>query len=124
MKTCKMEGCNLPSWDEGLCRDHFMSRPKPQPEKPKKVYIRKERPCTVEGCERTDYKARGYCKMHYRRWLNHGDPNIVKRKVGGRPKGSVKYEECSICGGIHKARGYCGMHYAQMMRGKLNNADV
>jgi hypothetical protein len=110
-----MEGCNLPSWDEGLCRDHFMSRPKPQPEKPKKVYIRKERPCTVEGCERTDYKSRGYCNMHYRRWLNHGDPTIVLKQGtgGGRPEGSIANKKCKLpdCDSRHFGHGYCRIHY-------------
>jgi len=29
--------------------------------------------CAVEGCDRTDYRARGMCNAHYQRWWNHGD---------------------------------------------------
>ena len=29
--------------------------------------------CVIEGCDRK-HKARGWCKNHYSRWLNHGDP--------------------------------------------------
>lgn len=29
--------------------------------------------CSVEGCEKGAV-TRGYCEMHYRRWLKHGDP--------------------------------------------------
>ena len=28
--------------------------------------------CSVAGCSR-ESKARGYCKMHWKRWRNHGD---------------------------------------------------
>lgn len=43
----------------------------------------KFKPCTVAGCKRNaHYTAngnRGWCRRHYSRWLNHGDP------LGGRP---------------------------------------
>lgn len=35
--------------------------------------------CIVEGCERTDIHGHGYCRNHYARWRNHGDP------LGGGP---------------------------------------
>ena len=30
--------------------------------------------CSVEGCERSDRMAYGWCSMHYQRWARHGDP--------------------------------------------------
>jgi hypothetical protein len=59
--------------------------------------------CTVDGCERP-HKAHGWCKAHYFRWRDHGDP------LGGRPPRSPV---CTVdgCGEPHQARGYCGTHY-------------
>ena len=36
--------------------------------------------CSIEGCGRP-HQARGWCNKHYRRWLNHDDPNKVLRIV-------------------------------------------
>lgn len=33
--------------------------------------------CSIEGCEKTS-DARGWCKMHWKRWKRWGDPSIVK----------------------------------------------
>lgn len=30
-------------------------------------------PCTIEGCAKPA-KKRGWCDMHYNRWIRHGDP--------------------------------------------------
>ena len=30
--------------------------------------------CSVESCDR-DQVVRGWCRMHYQRWRDHGDPN-------------------------------------------------
>jgi len=35
------------------------------------------RPCTIVGCLRP-YRARGYCHLHYRRWMAKGDPGPVE----------------------------------------------
>ena len=32
--------------------------------------------CSVLGCQK-EVRTRGWCHMHYRRWYEHGDPNIV-----------------------------------------------
>ena len=36
--------------------------------------------CGVQGCQRIG-KKRGWCAMHYERWLRHGDPAYRKRLV-------------------------------------------
>jgi hypothetical protein len=36
--------------------------------------------CKVEGCERKRY-CQGFCTMHYRRWLHHGDPLFLVRPL-------------------------------------------
>lgn len=38
--------------------------------------------CKIKECESKCY-VRGWCIMHYQRWLRHGDPNIVLREIHG-----------------------------------------
>lgn len=40
--------------------------------------------CEVEGCERV-VKTRGWCNMHYQRWLRHGSPLAPVKRAPGRP---------------------------------------
>lgn len=65
-------------------------------------------PCAVEGCEKPT-AVRGWCKMHYKRWMRHGDPTFTL--VPGREKPRT----CSIegCNKRYEARGWCPMHYAR-----------
>ena len=37
--------------------------------------------CLVDGCNRTPF-SRGWCQMHYTRWLRHGDPLAEHRSKG------------------------------------------
>ena len=55
--------------------------------------------CSIEGCERK-YKARGYCNLHYRRWLKKNNP------------------PCAIdgCSTPRLARGWCVTHYQRWER--------
>lgn len=32
--------------------------------------------CSVPGCQR-GFHCKGFCKLHYRRWYKHGDPQTV-----------------------------------------------
>lgn len=60
--------------------------------------------CKVQDCKRP-YSAKGYCGLHYRRWLKHGDAGAVDTyRILGRT--------CSIegCDRKHVANGLCGMH--------------
>jgi hypothetical protein len=60
-----------------------------------------DRRCTVEDCQRAVY-ARGWCGMHYKRWLRNGSP--IR---GERPS------TCSVatCERAAKSRGWCHAHY-------------
>lgn len=40
--------------------------------------MRRERTCSVDGCER-DQWARGWCTGHYQRWRRTGDPKATER---------------------------------------------
>ena len=49
--------------------------------------------CSIEGCTEP-LSARGWCRKHYSRWYNHGDPRRV-RKLRGRASQYI----CTECGG-------------------------
>lgn len=72
-------------------------------------------PCGVEGCERRRY-ARGWCEMHYRRVLRHGDP------LHGEDRPTV----CTIdgCDRPVDAHGLCHGHYQRWLRSGDVEADV
>lgn len=61
--------------------------------------------CAVEGCGRKSY-CRGWCTMHYSRWLAHGDPLFVIRQVK---------KPCSVegCDRLAHAHGFCIKHLAR-----------
>lgn len=65
------------------------------------------KPCSIEGCEKP-FAARGWCKMHHKRWSKTGDP---LGKLPGVP--SRREVGCSFdgCGNPHNAKGYCYTHY-------------
>jgi hypothetical protein len=67
---------------------------------------RADRTCQEAACTRTVY-ARGWCGMHYKRWLRTGSP--VR---GERPR------VCSVegCERDAKSRGWCHAHYQQWRR--------
>lgn len=69
--------------------------------------------CAVDECT-SPSKTRGWCEMHYRRWLDHGDPNTVLlvRLKGG--------ETCSVegCGDPVRSRTWCARHYSFWQRTK------
>jgi hypothetical protein len=48
--------------------------------------------CSIEGCGRKHY-GRGWCRMHHRRWVVHGDPLVLLRHVARSPELIASAEE-------------------------------
>lgn len=49
------------------------------------------RVCKVKGCERTDIRARGWCRKHYTRWWRHNNPTFTKHPQYEYPSGYFLY---------------------------------
>lgn len=71
------------------------------------------RVCAVEGCER-EYLAKGYCKLHWRRWHDHGDPHKILRSATTE-MGIAITEGCLVegCEERHYGKGYCKTHWTR-----------
>lgn len=88
--------------------------------------------CTVDGCDRTNIMARGWCSTHYKRWYRHGDPladvnrrapdgaslaerlayvgwDVVQRRAGMTP--------CHEWRGLRDRRGYGRVWDGERVRG-------
>ena len=66
--------------------------------------------CSIQNCNKKGY-ARGYCAMHYSRFMKYGDPLYCKRpNVNRHPP-----EKCTVegCNKPYKARGFCINHLAK-----------
>lgn len=68
--------------------------------------------CSIDGCDKGS-SSRGWCKMHYTRWLRSGDAGEA-----GRRKRVRALECCGVdgCDGSGRRSGYCEMHYARIKR--------
>jgi hypothetical protein len=64
--------------------------------------------CAVPGCNRP-FAMRGYCELHYGRWLTHGDP-LTKHRPGPKPADGCSEEGCDR---PHLAKGRCQAHYSK-----------
>lgn len=74
--------------------------------------------CKVDGCEKRKH-ARGYCSVHYARFVRTGRTSRVRQK-------SPEDGKCSIdgCDRPYKARGVCDMHYQRLTgAGKVGPAQ-
>ena len=59
------------------------------------------RRCSVPGCDRV-HLARGWCSLHYQRWLRHGTTDDPRRR-----------RQCTVpgCDQPRHGRGLCGKHW-------------
>jgi Probable Zinc-ribbon domain len=71
--------------------------------------------CSVEGCERYAH-GRGYCRLHYRRFLASGVPGPTT--LLKRPNVANALGVCAVdgCGRRPVGRELCSMHYARFMK--------
>ena len=72
-----------------------------------------DRTCSVDGCERPPL-ARGWCRMHYKRWRKRGDlGGSEPMKVTGKRTADG---QCSIdgCTKAFEAKSLCSMHYQRL----------
>lgn len=63
--------------------------------------------CSIDNCENSAH-AKGWCRKHYTRWYNHGDPTTVKNSN----------KTCEVAGCLDKyySTGYCKIHYQHFYR--------
>jgi hypothetical protein len=52
--------------------------------------------------------------MHYKRFVKHGDPNVVHKR--GRRPSSPKICSVEGCGKKHLSKGFCAMHYKRFVK--------
>ena len=66
--------------------------------------------CAIDGCS-NKYRSKGYCELHYQRFLRHKDPN----------KKLILYKDYSVCTvdkcqNKHLSKGYCRKHYRSILK--------
>ena len=70
--------------------------------------------CSVDGCESGGYLTRGWCKMHYARWMRHGETGAAAKQHSTSWAGETcKQDQCSA---PVKSIGYCTAHYKRFRR--------
>lgn len=73
-----------------------------------------ERTCVIDGCEGRPV-GRGWCRKHYTRWHNHGDPLAILRR-------ERRADHCQVQGCLSevKARDLCAAHYEDFRRNRTD----
>ena len=117
--ACSIDSCERKSVSRGWCDRHYRRWKRhgdPLYVKPGNGQWGDERPgapeseqCAVDGCT-VAKKCRGWCQMHYKRWLRNGDPVATQVRDDSRP---------CVVGGCEKTiriSDYCYAHYARMRR--------
>jgi hypothetical protein len=114
---CTIDGCARRLYAKDLCGRHFYRIARygtPDDSALVRGGPRAGKTCAIEGCEKSLYNSkRGWCKMHYDRWLRHGDVNFVKVRMGSGDqitvsgahmrvrarRGPASTHLCQFCGG-------------------------
>jgi 5-methylcytosine-specific restriction endonuclease McrA len=119
VRTCSIEGCDLPHFGKGLCNRHYTRMRKGctdmrpgkisqtwKPDDPR--YKNKGRTCDVEGCDKPFY-AKGLCRNHYAYLRRTG-------RLHPLPKQTI---QCRVDGCLESAsrKGFCDFHYERFRRG-------
>lgn len=94
---CSVDGCGEPVKARGYCGRHYMRVRKTgeagpaelieYPDRRKRQSRYKGLTCSVDDCERAA-RSRGWCNMHFQRWVRTGDPS---GKWGAKPRKSLGY---------------------------------
>jgi hypothetical protein len=74
--------------------------------------------CSITGCPKPGPFTRGFCTMHYRRFMRHGDPLHVTAP-SDRRKPERTTEPCPIDGcdrNKMRAQEWCSVHYRRWQR--------
>lgn len=82
--------------------------PAPPQAAPGAKSVKAPRICSIEGCESTDYYARGWCRRCYNSWI--AAKRKAERHAARKPTAP---RLCGIegCGRPHYARNYCNRHW-------------
>jgi hypothetical protein len=78
-----------------------------------------QRTCAVEGCMRP-LRARGFCEMHYGRFMKDGQPGEVESRKRRR-LGACDIEDCER---EAIARGLCRTHYARQRKSGVMGGGI
>lgn len=65
--------------------------------------------CSVDGCDRP-ITGHGWCNMHYKRWLRHGDPMVTRYRPSSEPRPACSVDDCEA---LAYGRGWCKKHYCR-----------
>lgn len=93
IRICSFPECGRPLQAHGLCVGHVYQTRKGYPLTP----IEPRRTgCEVEGCTQP-HRSRGYCRLHYRRFAAHGDPEALLVIPDARERFELYYEKSDGC---------------------------
>jgi hypothetical protein len=71
-----------------------------------------QRICSIEACPGAIW-ARGWCRIHYSRWYDHGDPLAAATRVSSYRGAACKVDDCAVPA---RVRGWCKAHYQAWLK--------
>lgn len=90
--ACSLDGCKTRPWREGLCQMHWKRLE--QFGDPRAM-----RECIIDGCTREAPPGkRGWCVLHYTRWIKHGDVGEAAPRIWESPHAPADgHRWCTTC---------------------------